>query len=382
MTVFKTFLKILNKNKFVVLLYTIILLVFGVFNMATSENSTNFVASKPDILIINKDEEIGLTKNLINYIKDNANIIDIKLEEDAINDALFYRDVNYILYIPENYRQDVLNDKKPEIQIKSTGDYQASYAEMLMTRYIKIQNIYASQIKEEAQLIEKINHSLENEVQIEVTSKLDTNGLSKASFYYNFASYSILAGAIYVICLILASFHEKSIRKRRAISSMKDKKHNRILLLSNGLFAITLWLCYTILSFLIVGETMFSFQGIIYMMNSFVFTMCALTIAFLIATVVNNKNAINGIVNVIALGSSFLCGAFVPVEWLPKSVLTIAHLIPTYWYIQTNELMKTIEEFNLETLTPVCINMGIMLLFSIVFIMATNIISKKKRRIG
>lgn len=110
--------------------------------------------------------------------------------------------------------------------------------------------------------------------------------------------------------------------------------------------------------------------------------MCALTIAFLIATIVNNKNAINGIVNVIALGSSFLCGAFVPVEWLPKSVLTIAHIIPTYWYIQTNELMKTIEEFNIETLMPIFINMGVIILFSIFFIILTNAFSRKKRRVG
>lgn len=258
MTVFKTFLKILNKNKFVVLLYTIILLVFGVFNMTTSENNTNFIAVKPDILIINKDEEIGLTKNLIEYIKENSNIIDIKLEEEAIDDALFYRDVNYIIYIPENYRQTILNGEEPEIQIKSTGDYQSSYAEMLLSRYIKIQNIYSNEVSNEAELIEKINNSLENETQIEVTSKLDTNSLSKASYYYNFASYSILAGAIYVICLILSSFNEKSIRKRIIISSMNYKKHNRILLISNGLFATGLWLFYVIISFIIVGETMFS----------------------------------------------------------------------------------------------------------------------------
>lgn len=123
-------------------------------------------------------------------------------------------------------------------------------------------------------------------------------------------------------------------------------------------------------------------HGLIYIVNSFIFTMCALTIAFLIATIVNNKNAINGIVNVIALGSSFLCGAFVPVEWLPKTVLTIAHLIPTYWYIQTNELLKTIEVFNFETLKPVIVNMGIILVFAVIFVVITNVVTKKKRRIG
>ncbi len=57
MTVFKTFLKIVNKYKFIILLYTIMIILFAGFNMETSDNSTTFVASKPDVLIVNKDEE-------------------------------------------------------------------------------------------------------------------------------------------------------------------------------------------------------------------------------------------------------------------------------------------------------------------------------------
>ncbi len=57
MTVFKTFIKIVNKYKFIILLYTVLLIVFAGFNMQTSDNNPNFVASKPDVLIINKDEE-------------------------------------------------------------------------------------------------------------------------------------------------------------------------------------------------------------------------------------------------------------------------------------------------------------------------------------
>lgn len=390
MTVFKTFLKILNKNKFVVILYTVILLVFGASNMATSEKQLNFTASKPSVLIINQDEETGITKNLVEYIKNNCEIINVKNEEDAIDDALFYRDVSYIIYIPENYRQEVLEGKNPEIKIKSTGDYEASYAEMLLSRYIKTQNIYVEEYSDsttldkavEEEIIDKINSTISEQTQVEMTSKLDTSSLSKATFYYNFASYSILAGAIYVICLVLSSFNEEKIRKRTIVSSMNYKKHNRILLLANGLFAVVLWLFYILISFILVGDSMFSIQGIIYIANSFIFTMCALTIAFLLGNLVNNKNAINGIVNVIALGSSFLCGAFVPVEWLPKSVLTVAHILPTYWYIQTNELLKTIENFNLETLEPVFINMGVIIAFCIVFVVITNIVSKKKRKIA
>ncbi len=390
MTVFKTFLKVLNKYKFTIILYTVILLAFGGFNMTTSDNQMNFEATKPDILIINQDKKIGLTKNLVEYIENNCNIVSVKDDDEAINDALFYRDVNYIIYIPKNYRQDILKGENPEIQIKSTGDYQASYAQMLLARYIKVQNIYVQAFNDnrnnlsdeelEKQIVEKINNVILEQAKIEVTSKLDKDGLNKGTFYYNFASYSILAGAIYVICLILSSFNEETVKKRTIVSSMNYKKYNRTLLLSSGLFAVVLWLFYVFISCVLVGNTMFTMQGLIYVINSFVFTMCALTMAFLLGNIINNKNAISGIVNVIALGSSFLCGAFVPVEWLPNTVLKIAHILPSYWYIQTNELMKTIENFNMETLKPVITNTCMLIVFSIIFIILTNIVSKKKRR--
>lgn len=382
MTVFKTFLKILNKNKFIIILYTVFLIGFGGFNMQTSDNSTNFVASKPDVMIVNYDEEKGITKDLIKYITDNSNIIELNNNEEAINDGLFYRDVNYVIYIPENYSKDFMDGKNPEINIKSTGDYQSSFAEMLLSRYIKVANIYQKSIKNEDELISKINETLSKQSEVEITSKLDTDSLAKATFYYNFASYSILACLVYVICLILSSFKDIKIQKRTIISSTDYRKLNRQLLLSNSLFSIILWGVYVALSFVLIGNIMFSNQGIIYLINSFIFTICATTIALFIGNLVSNKNAINGIVNVIALGSSFLCGAFVPMEWLPDGVLKIAHILPSYYYISSNEALKTLEIFNFETMKPIITNMLVLVGFSMVFIILTNIVSKRKQKIG
>ena len=382
MTVFKTFLKILNKNKFIIILYTMFLIFFGGFNMQTSENNTNFVASKPDIMIVNYDEEKGITKDLIKYIEENSNVVDLKNNKDAINDALFYRDVNYVIYIPKNYNKDFMNGKNPEIEIKSTGDYQSSFAEMLLSRYIKVANIYQKSINNEEELISKINETLSKISEVEITSKLDTNILSKATFYYNFANYSIMACLIYVICLILASFKDIKIQKRTIISSTNYKTLNRQLLLSNSLFSIILWMIYVVLSFILVGDIMFSIHGIFYLINSFVFTICATTIALFIGNIVSNKNTISGIVNVIALGSSFLCGAFVPMEWLPDGVIKIAHILPSYYYISNNEVLKTLELINLNTIKPILLNIIIVLSFSIMFIILTNIVSKRKQKIG
>ena len=382
MTVFKTFLKILNKNKFIIILYTLFLIFFGGFNMQTSESNINFVASKPDIMIVNYDEEKGITKDLIKYMEENSNVVDLKNNEDAINDALFYRDVNYVVYIPKNYNKDFMDGKNPEIEIKSTGDYQSSFAEMLLSRYIKVANIYQKSINSEEELINKINETLSKKSEVKITSKLDTNILSKATFYYNFANYSIMACLIYVICLILASFKDIKIQKRTIISSTNYKTLNRKILLSNSLFSIILWMIYVVLSFILVGDIMFSIHGIFYLINSFVFTICATTIALFIGNIVSNKNAISGIVNVIALGSSFLCGAFVPMEWLPDGVIKIAHILPSYYYISNNEVLKTLELINLNTIKPILLNIIIVLSFSIMFIILTNIVSKRKQKIG
>ena len=382
MTVFKTFLRVLNKLKVPVIMFTAMLIIFGGLNMKTNKSSMSFVATKPDVLIINSDENVGITKNLVSYIKKKCNIKKIENNKEAIDDALFYRQVNYIIYIPENFREDFLDGKNPEIDVKSTGDYQASLAQMVLERYTKLANSYLKTTSSEEELIEKINEIIENEPEIKITSKLNSNDLDKATFYYNFASYSILAGCVYVICLILSSFNEEKIRKRIIISSMNYKEHNRKLLLSNVVFAIVLWLVYILLSFALIGKEMFTFHGFIYILNSFVFALCSVPIAFLIATLVNNKSAISGIVNVVALGSSFLCGAFVPMELLPDAILKIAHILPTYYYIKNNESIKLLETIDFGTLKPILINMGIILIFGIIFVVLTNIVSKKKRKIA
>lgn len=380
MTVFKTFLKVLNKNKFIVILYSVILLFFGVSNMQTQEENTNFISSKPDVLLVVSDELEGITKHFVDYMEKHTNRKEI--EESVRDDALFYRDVNYIIFINDHFREEFLSGEQINIEVKSTGDYQASLAELLVNNYLKVASVYQKMGFTEEEMMQNIDKTLEKQVVMEVTSSLDTAQLEKVAFYYNFLSYSMLAGCVYIICLMLVSFQNEKIRKRTIISSMSDRKYNRILLLSNGLFAFLLWLCYVVLSFILLGEGMFSRQGLLMLINSFLFTICCLTLAFLLGTLIRSKNTINGIVNVVALGSSFLCGAFVPMEWLPNFVLKIAHLLPSYWYIKTNELLKTMEIINIESLKPIFYSMGILCFFSVFFVLLTNYISLKRRNIG
>ena len=381
MTVFKAFIKIVKKNKFIIILYMGLLAFFGAINMSTNENSTSFTATKPDLLIIDEDKS-NISNNLVKYMEDNTKFIKVKDNDNARLDALFYNDVDYIIYIPKNYGSDYLNKKNPTIKVQSGTNYNSSYAEMLLTKYLKIANTYSLSINDEQELINRINDTLKTNLSINMTSKLDKTSLEKSSFYFNFLSYSILASLVYIICLILISFKEEKIRKRTVISSTKDSKFNKELLLSNCLFSLILWIIYILIGFILVKDGLTSKSGFIYIINSFIFVFTSTTIAFLLGNIITNKNAVSGIVNVIALGSSFLCGAFVPIEYLPDSVVKIAHILPTYYYIKTNDAVTSLETINSDTLKPLIINMIILLIFSIVFIIITNIVSKRKRKIG
>ena len=380
MTVFKTFFRIVNKLKPTIILYTALLIIFGAVNMKTSDNNINFVNSKPDILIINQDVNKGLTKNLIDYMKKNSNIVKVENNEEKINDALFYREVSYVIYIPKDYRKNVLLGKNPKLDIKKTDEYDAHLSEMMLKRYIKIQNIYNEEAGSEDELITLINDNINDDVNVKITSKVDTSKTYNIAYYFNFASYSILAIIIYIICLVLCSFKEESISKRINISSINYKSHNNKILLASIVFSSIVWLLFVIIGVTIVGDIMFSIRGLISIINSFIFTFCALTLSILISSLTNNKNAISGIVNVIALGSAFLCGAFVPAEYLPSSVLNFAHILPAYYYINSNDLLKNIDVINISSMHPIIINMIIIIMFSILFIILNNVVTRKKRK--
>ena len=376
MTVIKTFWKVVNKYKGTIILYTVMLLTFGTMNLKTNDINTTFTNSKPDVLIIDQDESL-ISKNLVDYFDKFANLVKVEESEDKIDDALFYRDVSYVIYIPYGYEKDILNGINPELEIKSAGDYEASLANMLLSRYINVQNIYSKSVDND-ELIGVINNNLANSANVNIVSKMDNVKSSNMASFFNFASYSIMAVIMYIICLVLSSFHDENVNKRTIVSSMNYKKYNRLVLISSFGFSFIVWILYTLLGFVLLDD-MLSIRGVIYIINTFVFSFCALNLALLISSLTSNKNAINGIVNVLALGQAFLCGAFIPAEFLPEFVLKIAHIFPSYWYINSNNLMSTMEVINFNNMKPVFTNLLVLIIFSIVFMIINNFVSLKKQ---
>ena len=391
MIVFKTFWRIMKRYWWIVFIYVAILTSLSVINLNAAP-VTDFVDTKPEITIVSQDSSDlatkPFTKNFLNYLSKNTKIIDLK--ESETTDALFYQKISMILYLPEDLESKILSGQKVTLDYRTSGNYTAELSKNLIKRYFELQRTEILESKNSSKeqsnipsedsekIISNLNQRLDQSPTVRLASKNATN-LSKIAAFFNFASYTIMAIILYVTCFINASFNKSTVKKRTMVSSLHLKKYNFSLLLANSIFAFSVFTLLTTLSFFVLGNIVLTPFFIFEILNILLYTLAALTLAELVSTFNLSRDAVSGVVNLLSLAPAFLSGAFVPTYFLPSFVLTIAHIFPTYWFIDTNNKITTLTEFNFNSFLTILPNLLVLVLFSVIFIVANLVLSKKKR---
>ena len=383
MTVSKAFWNIVGKNIGTIITYSIILIMFGSMNISSNSSTLTYEAVQPKIVIFNHDEERGVTKEFIEYLNENADIQTDYSDDDKLKDALFYEDVAAVIDIPESYSQDLTLGRKPALSMRSSAGSTAEVAKAMVRRFVSTAESYAELNLSETDLASKLKPALKTDVAVEIKSTVDASKYAKATHYFSFANYSILACVITIVCLVMTSFNRLAIRKRNLVSSIDLKTMNRTLLRNSCIYSGLVWLLYVVVGLIMIGpELMFSVHGLLYVVNAFVFCIFATTVSYFISSFTTSTGAVNGIMNVVALGSSFLCGAFVPAEYLPEGVVAFAHILPSYYYIDANNRIMMLENTEFASLWPVLLNVVIVLASCIVMVIITNLISRKRQKLA
>lgn len=391
MIVFKTFWRIMKRYWWIVFIYVAILTSLSVINLNAAP-VTDFVDTKPEITIVSQDSSDlatkPFTKNFLDYLSKNTKIINLKVSETT--DALFYQKISMILYLPEDLESKILSGQKVTLDYRTSGNYTAELSKNLIKRYFELQRTEILESKNSSKeqsnilsedsekIISNLNQKLDQSPTVRLASKNATN-LSKIAAFFNFASYTIMAIILYVTCFINASFNKSSVKKRTMVSSLHLKKYNFSLLLANSIFAFSVFALLTTLSFFVLGNIVLTSLFIFEILNILLYTLAALTLAELVSTFNLSRDAVSGVVNLLSLAPAFLSGAFVPTYFLPSFVLTIAHIFPTYWFIDTNNKITTLTEFNFSSFLTILPNLLVLVLFSVIFIVANLVLSKKKR---
>ncbi len=320
MRVFKNYFKIAKAHKVAIILYTVIFIAIMSFSTKSDDTNNIYTNVRPDIYV--KDEaNTDLSRGLYSYLEKKAVIKE--MDESVVEDKLFYQMISASLVIEKDF------DKSKNVNFKAApNDMYGMTIKELVNQYLSQVNAYKIAGFKDKDAIKYTNEDLEKRVDVEIKSGSKIGREDNSIFYFNFINYLILS---------------------------------QVLLIVTG---FVVWALY-ILMFVVLYKYDFSLAHTnLMMVNSFFFTISVVTKAVLISSLVKNQNAIQGIMQIVSLGSSFLCGAFVPQDLLSKTALTLGKIFPSYYYIKNNEML--IENPNISTILP---NIGIMLAFSLVFVL-------------
>ena len=386
MPVFKLSLKIIKQNLSAMSIYLIILLVMSIMLTSAVKNEEKKVASfdraKEDIAFIS-EEDTKLVQGLKDELSKVANFIELENETNAMQDALFFRDVVSIIQIEEGFTEKFINKEEVSLEISNIPDsYSSVYIGMTIDQYLNTARLYLGQDDSLSQ--EELTKNVAEDLGVTTPVNVLETGvnsidLNSSVYYFNFLAYSLLAVLIFGLGTIMVAFKDPDIQMRNNSSPYSVTRINMETILGIFVFTLITWLIMISFHFILNTVSVFSTSSLYFIINSLVFTFCGTGISFLLGTIIKSRDAISTASNVLTLGSSFIGGAFVPQELLGDFALRIGSFTPTYWYVRANNHIGSLTVFNIETLKPVYSSMIVQIGFGVLFFTMAIISSNKKR---
>lgn len=386
MQVFKLCLKILKKNILTLLIYVIVFL--GVAAIMASSSASeqvkdaSFKQSKANIALL-CEENTPLTAGLKQELAKIAHFVELSDKTEALQDALYFRTVSYILRIPKGFSEKIMNGE--QIQLQKTvipNSFSNAYIDLTIDQYLNSARLYVEQIEDISQesLVQYLKQDLAANTAIELKiNEKQAAHQSISNYFFNYLAFSILSILILGLSTLMLVFNNQDLQRRNACAPLSTTNFNRQFVLAVLVFTVLSWLIMAVLCLSFTLKYGININTFYLLLNSLVFATCAASIGYLIGNLVKSPNAIPAISNVITLGLSFISGVFVPIELLGSTVLKFASFTPTYWFVIANNHIASLTNFNYTSLQPVLASMLIQTGFAIAFFAAALVLGKHRR---
>lgn len=378
MIVSNLYLKLLNKNKIAIIVYIVIFTILTLVMINSNKGvQDRFKNVKINIAYIDNDNT-EFSNNLKDYISDYAEIKNI--EKSNLDDAFFYRDIEMIIEIPKGFTSSFFDGNNPKIETKIIPESAKSVTlQRAIDKYLNLTRVYLENDISTNDLHEVVKTVLSKEAKVNISAKVKDDYTS-LQFYYNYLAYVLMALLITVIGSIMISIKPIEIKRRNGLGSISNNKMNMILLLCNFIFGIVLLILFIIISYILYPDIMIKTNGLLFMLNSFIFLLTVISLAYLLVVLFKSGNIIGALATVFSLGSSFLTGIFIPQFLLDDVIIKISKILPSYWYVKANDNISTLIKYNSTALKPVYTSFLMQIIFTIIFIVLALFISKYKQR--
>lgn len=389
MPVFKLCLKIINKNKMVMMVYILafVLVSFIVrsFNRS-SEGITTYSDTKVSIAIVSQ-EDTPLTQGIETALSRIAEVKSLEGYEDnlkeTIQDALYFRALHMVITIPEGFTEAVLAGEPTMLKAQSVpGTIESMQVNLLINQYLNLAKLYVTADEDisSGELASSIESVMSKPAEVTIINpNPDTVQGDLMPFFFNYLAYSYMFVMILGVSSIMLVFNRKVIKWRNACGPMPSLQMSAQLLLAIAVFAVVVWLIIVALCLIFDYRNAFKTNTLYFMLNSVIFGISVLGLSFLLANLIKGKEASSAVANIITLSTCFLSGVFVPQAFLGETVLKVSSYFPTYWYVKANIQISELTQFNFTSLREI---LGIFLIelgFAAAFIIVSLAVGKRNQ---
>ncbi len=369
-------LKRMLQNKSVIImtltLPTIVICIMTFFTQGQNSSNNNMY-----IDFVNNDKGTlsgSLIKNFKNSGDFNINILDIADAKAQVESGA----VNLTIVIPNNFTEQLNKGMVPKVDILKLQQGNSNVvAENIIDSFIKdnlISNTAISTIKD-MNFNSKVSLSSLKDTIIKDTSENKINVMSSVLSYNNTNSLSGLITIGFVISFLMFSsiFIVNELIGEKVNGTLKRALSTPN---SNITIAASIVISFLIIGwlqdFLIIITTKFLFNaywGKSYLALFLLFTAILLVVqglGLLISRVIKSENNISVITMLIVNISCLLGGSYMPIQYFPDILKKFALFMPQSWAVTalTDLVLKN------KGITDILPNIGILLLFAIVFFTA------------
>ena len=386
MQVFKLCGRVMWKNKTTIIIYLLIFLFIAllVASAFTNEPSYSGYSTQKTDLAFFAEEDTPLVAGLREALAENANFVEVKDTDSARADALYYRDVNYIVRVPKGFTADFMAGKDPQLETTSVaGSFTGAYIGAKLDRWLTTASLYVKTGAEAdpAALSRRISADMKQHATVNMvqTETANTDQQPFLTYYFNFLAYILNAVLISIIAIIMQVFNDRDLRRRTFCSPITPGSYNAQFLLSIAAFSVGAWLLMLLAGALFDREHFFQSATLYLALNSFAFTLTAAALGFFVGSITTSREAVGALSNVLALGPSFIAGVFIPQRFLGEGVLTAARFTPTYWYVKVNTAITTAVDLEKVNFGPVWSALAVVLCFGAAFLALGLVLGKRRR---
>ncbi len=383
MTVFKGYMRVMKHNRGLILLYlavfTGITMLFQ--RMAGNNPVTSYRAQSVRIAIVDEDGE-SLAGELKEYLGQCHQVSVMENDRARMQEDLFYRDVEYIIHIPEHFFETCIVEGRKLQVTKVPGSYTAFYVDQQISSFLNHAKVYYAAGFTQEETAAALSEAEPVKVELMDSGRI-LEEMPDYGFYFQYLPYLFLSVLCYVMGNVIAAFGKGDLPKRMRASAVSARRQSLEGLLASAAMAMGLWAVAVTGAFLFYGKRLVESGGLpFYLLNSFMLVLVALSISYLVGTLVHGKNQVNtlnGVVNVLSLGMCFLCGVFVSLDVMSKGVKTVAQFLPVYWYEVVNELVVEFGSVTGEAQRTVFLGIVMQAVFAAALVCVTLVAAKWKR---